>query len=69
MLGALICRVDRNPNRFLAASFWRDPAALENFQKTIFPATSQQADMETYMKELLTYHFNQERSWQVVKWV
>jgi heme-degrading monooxygenase HmoA len=69
MLGALICRVDRNPNRFLAASFWRDRAALDNFQQTIFPATSKQADMETYMKALLTYHFNQERSWQVVKWV
>lgn len=67
MLGTLICRVDRNPNRFLAASFWRDRAALDNFQQTIFPAVSKQADMETYMKELLTYHFSQEQSWQVVK--
>jgi heme-degrading monooxygenase HmoA len=67
MLGALICRVDRNRDRFLAASFWRDRADLENFQQTIFPATSKQADMETYMKTLVSYHFSLEGAWQVVK--
>jgi hypothetical protein len=67
MLGALICRLDHSPDRFLTASFWRDRPALENFQQTIFPATSKQADMEAYMKALVTYHFRPERSWQVVK--
>ena len=67
MLGALLCRVDRNRDRFLAASFWRDRADLENFQQTIFPATSKQADTETYMKTLVFYHFRLERAWQVVK--
>lgn len=67
MLGALICRVDGNRDRFLAASFWRDRAALENFQATVFPATSKQAGMETYMKSLVSYHFALEPSWRVVK--
>jgi heme-degrading monooxygenase HmoA len=67
MLGALVCRVDGNHDRFLAASFWRDRAALENFQATIFPATSKQADMETYMKSLVIYHFALEPAWRVVK--
>ena len=67
MLGALICRVDGNHDRFLAASFWRDRAALENFQATVFPVTSKQADMETYMKSLVSYHFALEPAWRVVK--
>ena len=67
MLGALICRVDGNRDRFLAASFWRDRAALQNFQTTVFPATSKQAGMETYMKSLVSYHFALEPSWRVVK--
>jgi heme-degrading monooxygenase HmoA len=67
MLGALICRVDRNPDRFLTASFWRDREALENFQQIIFPATSKKAEMENYMKALVTYHFSLNRSWQFVK--
>jgi heme-degrading monooxygenase HmoA len=67
MLGALVCRVDVNRDRFLAASFWRDRPALENFQGTIFPATSQQAGTETYMKSLIPYHFPLEPSWRVVK--
>ena len=57
MLGALICRVDGNRDRFLAVSFWRDRAALENFQATVFPATSEQAGTEEYMKSLVIYHF------------
>jgi heme-degrading monooxygenase HmoA len=67
MLGALICRVDGNHDRFLAASFWRDRAALENFKATVFPATSKQAEMETYMKSLVSYHFALEPAWRVVK--
>ena len=67
MLGALVCRVDGNRDRFLAASFWRDRAALENFQAIVFPATSKQADMETYMKSLVIYHFALEPSWRVAK--
>jgi heme-degrading monooxygenase HmoA len=67
MLGALICRVDGDHDRFLAASFWRDRAALENFQTTVFPATSKQADMQTYMKSLVSYHFALEPAWRVVK--
>ena len=67
MLGALICRVDGNRDRFLAASFWRDRAALENFQTTVFPATSKQAGMETYMKSLVSYHFDLDPAWRVVK--
>ena len=67
MLGALICRVDGNRDRFLAASFWRNRAALENFQATIFPATSEQAGTEEYMKSLVSYHFALEPEWRVVK--
>jgi heme-degrading monooxygenase HmoA len=67
MLGALICRVDGNHDRFLAASFWRDRAALENFQATVFPATSKEAETETYMKSLVSYHFALEPGWCVVK--
>jgi len=67
MWGALICRVDSNRDRFLAASFWHTRAALENFLQTIFPATSKTADMEAYMKTLVSYHFNLERSWQVIR--
>jgi hypothetical protein len=67
MLAALICRVDGNRDRFLAASFWRDRAALENFQAAIFPATSKQAGTETYTKSLISYHFALEPAWQVVK--
>jgi len=67
MLGALICRVDGDRDRFLAASFWRDRAALENFQATVFPATSKEAETETYMKSLVSYHFALEPAWQVVK--
>jgi hypothetical protein len=67
MLAALICRVDGNRDRFLAASFWRDRAALENFQAAIFPATSKQASTETYTKSLISYHFALEPAWQVVK--
>jgi heme-degrading monooxygenase HmoA len=67
MLGALVCRVDGNRDRFLAASFWRDRAALENFQATVFPATSKQASTETYMKSLISYHFALESAWRVVK--
>ena len=67
MLGALICRVDHNRDRFLAASFWHTRAALENFRQTVFPATSQQAGMDAYMKTLVSYHLSLERSWQVVK--
>jgi heme-degrading monooxygenase HmoA len=67
MLGALICRVDGNRDRFLAASFWRDRAALENFQTTVFPATSKQAGTETYMKSLVIYHFALDPAWRVVK--
>jgi heme-degrading monooxygenase HmoA len=67
MLGALICRVDGNRDRFLAASFWRNRAALENFQATIFPATSEQAGTEEYMKSLVSYHFVLEPEWRVVK--
>jgi hypothetical protein len=67
MLGALICHVDGNRDRFLGASFWRDRAALENFQATVFPATSKQADMETYMKSLVSYHFALEPAWRVAK--
>ena len=67
MLGALICRVDGNRDRFLGVSFWRDRAALENFQATVFPATSKQAEMETYMKSLVSYHFALEPAWRVVK--
>jgi heme-degrading monooxygenase HmoA len=66
MCGALVCRVDGNRDRFLAASFWRDRAALENFQAAIFPATRAQAGMETYMKSLVSYHFALEPSWRVV---
>jgi heme-degrading monooxygenase HmoA len=67
MLGALVCRVDGNRDRFLAASFWRDRAALENFQATVFPATSKEAETETYMKSLVSYHFALEPAWRVVK--
>ena len=67
MLGALICRADRNRDRFIAATFWRDRAALENFQQTIFPKVSQQAGTDAYMKSLVSYHFVLERSWSVVK--
>jgi heme-degrading monooxygenase HmoA len=67
MLGALVCRVDGNRDRFLAASFWRDRAALENFQATVFPATSKEADTESYMKSLASYHFALEPAWRVVK--
>ena len=67
MLGALICRLDHSPDRFLAASFWRDRPALENFQQTIFPATSKQADMESYMKAMVICHFSPEPSWRIVK--
>jgi len=67
MLGALICRLDHSPDRFLAASFWRDRPALENFQQTIFPTTSKQADMEAYMKALVIYHFSPEPSWRIVR--
>jgi heme-degrading monooxygenase HmoA len=67
MLGALVCRVDGNRDRFLAASFWRDRAALENFQATVFPATSKEAEMETYMKSRVSYHFALEPAWRVVK--
>ena len=67
MFGALVCRVDRNRDRFLSASFWRDRAALENFQARIFPVTSEQAGMGTYMKSLVSYHFNLEPSWRIVK--
>jgi hypothetical protein len=67
MLGALICRVDGNHDRFLGASFWRDWAALENFQATVFPATSKEAETETYMKSLVSYHFALEPGWRVVK--
>jgi heme-degrading monooxygenase HmoA len=67
MLGALVCRVDANRDRFLAASFWRDRPALENFQATILPATSERAGTETYMKSLIPYHFALEPSWRVLK--
>lgn len=67
MLGALICRVDGNRDRFLAASFWHTRAALANFLQTIFPATSKTAGMEAYMKTLVSYHFSLERPWQVVR--
>ena len=67
MLGALICRVDGNRDRFLAASFWHNRAALENFQATIFPATSEQAGTEEYMKSLVSYHSVLEPAWRVVK--
>jgi Domain of unknown function (DUF4937 len=67
MLGALICRVDGNRDRFLAASFWRNPGALENFEQTIFPATRKLAGMQPYIKSLVICHFNLERSWQVMK--
>ena len=67
MLGALVCRVDGNRDRFLAASFWRDRAALENFQTTVFPATSKEAGMEIYMKSLVSYHFALDPAWRVVK--
>ena len=67
MLGALICRVDGNRDRFLAASFWRNRAALENFQATVFPATSERAGTEEYMKSLISYHFALEPEWRVVK--
>ncbi|MBV8098584.1 MAG: DUF4937 domain-containing protein [Verrucomicrobia bacterium] len=67
MLGALVCRVDGNHDRFLAASFWRDRAALENFQATIFPATSKEAETDTYTKSLVSYHFALEPGWRVVK--
>src|ERR1700751_3952385 len=67
MLGALICRVDGNRDRFLAASFWGNRAALENFQATIFPATSKKAGTEEYMKSLVSYHFALEPEWRVVK--
>jgi heme-degrading monooxygenase HmoA len=67
MLGALVCRVDGDHDRVLAASFWRDWAALENFQATVFPATSKQADTESYMKSLVSYHFALEPGWRVVR--
>ena len=67
MLGALICRVDGNRDRFLAASFWRNRAALENFQATVFPVTREQAGTEQYMKSLVSYHFALEPAWRVVK--
>jgi heme-degrading monooxygenase HmoA len=67
MLGALICRVDGNRDRFLAASFWRNRGALENFEQTIFPATRKRAGMQPYIKSLVVYHFSLERSWQVMK--
>jgi hypothetical protein len=67
MLGALICHVEGNRDRFLGASFWRDRAALENFQTTVFPATSQQAETESYTKSLVSYHFALEPGWRVVK--
>jgi heme-degrading monooxygenase HmoA len=67
MLGALICRVDGNHDRFLAASFWSNRAALDNFQQTIFPAVSKRAATETYMKTLVVYNFSLERLWLVVK--
>jgi heme-degrading monooxygenase HmoA len=67
MLGALICRVDGNRDRFLAASFWRNRAALENFQATVFPVTSEKAGTEQYMKSLVSYHFALEPAWRVVK--
>ncbi|MBV9877638.1 MAG: DUF4937 domain-containing protein [Verrucomicrobia bacterium] len=67
MLGALICHVEGNRDRFLGASFWRDRAALENFQTTVFPATSHQAETESYTKSLVSYHFALEPEWRVVK--
>ena len=67
MLGALICRVDGNRDRFLAASFWRNRAALENFQATVFPVTSEQAGTQEYMKSLVSYHFALEPAWRVMK--
>ena len=67
MLGALVGRVDANRDRFLAASFWRDRPALENFQATIFPGTSERAGTKAYMKSLIPYHFTVEPSWRVVK--
>ena len=67
MLGALICRADGNRDRFIAASFWRDQGALENFQATIFPATKERAGTETYMKSLIPYHFTLEPAWRVVR--
>jgi heme-degrading monooxygenase HmoA len=67
MLGALICRVDGNRDRFLATSFWRDRADLENFQATVFPTTSERAGTEEYMKSLVSYHFVLEPAWRIVK--
>jgi hypothetical protein len=67
MLGALICRVDGNRDRFLAASFWQNRGALENFDQKIFPAIRKQAGMQSYVKELIVYHFGLEPSWHVVK--
>jgi heme-degrading monooxygenase HmoA len=67
MLGALVCRVDGDHDRFLSASFWRDRACLENFHATVFPATSKEAATETYMKSLVSYHFALEPGWRVVK--
>jgi Domain of unknown function (DUF4937 len=67
MLGALICRVDGNRDRFLAASFWRDRPCLENFQASVFPVTSEQAGTDEYMKSLVSYHFALEPAWRVVK--
>jgi heme-degrading monooxygenase HmoA len=67
MLGALVCRVDGNHDRFLSATFWRDRAALENFQATVFPATSKEAETETYIQSRVTYHFALEPGWRVVK--
>ena len=67
MLGALICRFDRNRDRFLGVTFWRDRAALGHFQEVIFPDISKQAGMETYMKSLVSYHFALESPWRLVK--
>ena len=67
MMGALICRIDGNRDRFLAASFWQDRSALNAFRQELFPVVSKRASMETYMKSLVFHHFSPERQWLVVK--
>jgi hypothetical protein len=66
MMGALICRVDGNHDRYLNASFWRDRQSIDAFEQTR-PALTKETGLEDYVDRLVAYHIRLEPAQVVVK--
>jgi heme-degrading monooxygenase HmoA len=56
MMGALLCHVDGERDRYLNASFWRTREDMDDFEQRLIPAVSEQVGLKEYIETVIAYH-------------